>query len=84
MERKEMIEVFIDMDTTWAFIPFPRNTESDSRSGSMEISRDLFDRYDAALHEYQQVTAEIEQLYRVQQGLQPFSSPLVPDHKILK
>lgn len=85
MKHKQMVEVFIEMDRGYCvFFPIPRGTESDTRSGSMEIPQELFDRHAAALQEYAAVSEQLEQLFRIQQGMNPYQNTPIPEHTILK
>ena len=50
---------------------------------SIEIPQELFDEYKAAYERFCLVHSQMEQLYRVQQGMAPFESPPIPEYRKL-
>lgn len=53
------------------------------RAATLEIPQDLYDEAQAAWATHRAVQDKLEQLYRVQEGIEPWQSPPVPEHVLL-
>lgn len=93
-----MTQVRIEMDEGWRWWPdtVPAQTAMEDAMGlsdetrrilrrpmTLDVPDEMLARYKRVYAEYRQLQTELEQLYRVQEGLTPWDSDPVPEHKVL-
>ena len=79
------VKVFIEMDEGWSW--WPVASGSDNFFGdvppTLEISDELLEEFKSVESRWYDLQAKLEQLYRIQEGLEPFNMP-IPEHKVLE
>lgn len=83
-----MTQIYVDMDDGWQFYPVYKGSVHHHewmvrKPFKLEVDQALIDEYVAASAAYFAVREKMEQLYRVQEGLEPWTSSPVPEHKVL-
>lgn len=83
--KNSTVKVVIEMDSMWIFWPVDREIGA-GEDATMEISKELFDSYTKVQAEFNKLNEQIEQLYRIQTGKQPWANTNVevPKHEIIK
>lgn len=74
-----MIEARIDMDECWAFWPVTDPTIR--KPATIRIPVELVTEYTRVQQQYRELQGKMEQLYRVQEGLDPWPETPVPEHE---
>lgn len=80
--------IYVDLDEGFTFYPVYEGSVHHhewmvGKPFKLEVSQELIDEYETAAKAFSIVREKMEQLYRVQQGLEPWTSSPVPDHKVL-
>jgi hypothetical protein len=75
--------VLSDRDLSW-LPPEYHATIRDRETPTMEIPQELLDRYEAVALSYRELQAAFEQLYRIQQNLQPWPGQAIPDYTLIR
>jgi hypothetical protein len=80
--------IYVDLDEGFTFYPVYAGSVHHhewmvGKPFKLEVSRALLDEYEAAAKAFSDVREKMEQLYRVQEGLEPWTSSPVPEHKVL-
>jgi hypothetical protein len=83
-----MTQIYVDLDESFVFYPVyegsPHHHDWMVRKPfRLEVDQALIDEYEAASRAFSAVREKLEQLYRVQEGLTPWESSPVPEHKLL-
>ena len=83
-----MTKIYVDMDEHWVFWPVVAGSETDYewrlKKPTMEVSQSLIDEFEVASAAMRIIRDKLEQLYRVQEGLDTWSEPPVPEHSLLE
>lgn len=74
---------YIEMDEGWVWWPVTF-TNIERKQARIAVPQALLDEYTEAQQRWRQVQEKLEQLYRVQEGLQPWNEPEVPTHEVLR
>lgn len=81
------VQIYVELDEGWQFYPVYKDSPQygwmSHRPFKLEVDQALIDEYEAAAKAFGAVREKLEQLYRVQEGLTPFESSPVPEHKLL-
>lgn len=92
------VKVRIDMDEGWRWWPVteakrdahelamglePDLARAIRQPMTLEVDKELLDRYEAAYAQMRPLQEALENLYRVQQGLIPWPDQPTPDHTLL-
>jgi len=87
----EKVKVRIEMDQMFHWWPLNADQMAERyemvgmpvplrRSPTLEVDAELFNEYEAMRSKYYELQEKLEQLYRVQEGLEPWTSCPVPDY----
>jgi hypothetical protein len=89
------VKIRIDMDEGWRWWPVteakrdayetamglePDLTKLIRKPMTLTVDQALVDRYEAAYQEYRTLQEQLEQLYRVQEGIEPWEDAPIPQH----
>lgn len=82
------VQIYVDLDEGFTFYPVYQGSVHHHdwmvrKPFKLEVSQELIDEFEAAAKAYGDVREKFEQLYRVQEGLTPWESSPVPEHKVL-
>ena len=85
-----MLPVVVDMDRDWVWRLLGASQSNEvARQVALELAKvklqvplELVNRYERVAQEWFELQQELEQLYRVQQGLKPWSNPPIPPHEV--
>lgn len=80
-----MTQIQLQMDQAfhwWPVVEPEAGKDRDMRGWAMmfEVDQSLIDRYQAARREYEAVQQQLEQLYRIGNGLDPWPGVEIPNH----
>jgi hypothetical protein len=94
-----MTKVRIEMDEGWRWWPIteamrdayetamgfePDLARQLRQPMTLDVDQDLIDRYTTAYVAYRELQDQLEQLYRVQQGIDPWPEQAIPEYKVLE
>lgn len=71
---------YIDMEEGWRWWP---NTFSSRHQPKLAVPQELLDEHAELSKRWYALQSKFEQLYRVQEGLEPWHSDPVPEHRVL-
>jgi len=78
-----MTKVRIEMDEGFNWFPVSEDSpllHAYGRSTTMDVPEALILEYQEAVERWTTVQEKLEQLYRVQEGLTPWTAPPIPEH----
>jgi hypothetical protein len=83
-----MTQIYVDMDDGFTFYPVYEGSVHHHdwmvrKPFKLEVDQALIDEFEAASRAFSLAREKMEQLYRVQEGLVPWESSPVPEHKVL-
>lgn len=86
--RGQKVSIYVDLDEGFTFYPVYAGSVHHlagmvRKPFKLEVNRALIDEYEVAARAFSAVREKFEQLYRVQEGLEPWTSSPVPAHKKL-
>lgn len=82
-----MKSVRIQMDDTFVFYmddhDFPTYPSTDSEGPTIKVPEEFYDRYIKTIRAFYDMNAQIEQLYRIQLGKEPWPTAVIPEHEVI-
>jgi len=81
------MKIHIQLDQGWQFAIQSLDCDPDRSSEDkhmLEVDQAFIEEYCEACDRYDKLKDQVEQLYRVQQGLKPWATPAVPPHEIIE
>ena len=87
-QQPKKTPIYVDMDEVFTFYPvydgsIHHHEWMGRKPFKLEVDQALIDEYEVASRAFSAVREKMEQLYRVQEGLTPWTSSPVPEHKVL-
>lgn len=79
-----MPKIRVEMDEGFHWFPLERDSAVlhllPNKFVTLEVSDELLKEYAVAANAFNDIQDKLEQLYRVQEGLTPWSDPPIPEH----
>ena len=79
-----MIKVHIEMDQVFNWWPISEQAlDSTSSAPTMMVDEEWFNKFNAVSAAARELQQEVEQLFRLQQGMRPLTNATIPNHKMI-